>query len=67
MNGDGKKNSDDSVYLLYVIHFGEAAYPVNQPLDFNSDGKVTSDDAIHLLYNFFWGEALYPLRDATHA
>ncbi|MBR4184826.1 MAG: dockerin type I repeat-containing protein, partial [Clostridia bacterium] len=61
LNEDGAVDSADAIYLLYNTLFGEARYPVNQPVDFNSDAKVDSADAIYLLYHTLFGEARYPL------
>ena len=61
LDDDGDRDSDDAVYLMYILHFGEEEYPKNQPIDFNGDGEEDSDDAIYLLYNTFYGDALYAL------
>lgn len=54
--------SDDAIYLLYSILFGEEDYPVTQDADFDGSGAVDSDDAIYLLYNILFGEEDYPLK-----
>ena len=61
VDGDGDVDSDDSVYLIYHIFFGNE-YPVIQSLDYNGDGLETSDDGVYLLYFVFFGEELYPLH-----
>lgn len=48
VNGDGKLNTDDAIYLLRHTLL-PSSYPVNQLCDFNGDGKVNTDDAIYLL------------------
>ena len=48
VNGDGKVDSDDAIYLLRHTMLS-AQYPINQNGDMNGDGKVDSDDAIYLL------------------
>lgn len=60
VDGSGKVDSDDAIYLLYHTLFSES-YPVTQDCDFNGSGAVNSDDAIHLLYHALFGDALYPL------
>jgi hypothetical protein len=62
VDGNGKLESDDAIYLLYNVLFGEEAYPLNQPADFDGNGVVDSDDAIHLLYHVLFGAADYPLH-----
>ena len=47
MNGDGKLDSDDAIYLLRSTM--SANYPLTQSGDVNGDGKTDSNDAIHLL------------------
>lgn len=59
VNGDGRVNSDDAIFLLSYTFF-PADYPINQNGDMNGDGSVNSDDTIYLLsYTFFPTE--YPL------
>lgn len=62
MDENGRLNSDDAVYLLYSIMFGDDEYPVNQNADVNGDGKTNSDDAVYLLYYVMFGEDDYPLH-----
>lgn len=62
VNGDGQKNSNDAIYLLYNVIFGNASYPVSQPCDFNGDGTKNSNDAIYLLYHVIFGGTSYPLH-----
>ena len=59
MNGDGRVDSDDAVYLLRHT-FLPSRYPVGQSADVNGDGKVNSDDAVYLLRYTFLPER-YPL------
>ena len=61
VDNDGDVDSDDAVYLVYNVFFGED-YPVVQGLDFDGDGSETTDDAIYLLYFIYFGEASYPLH-----
>lgn len=61
VNGDGKVDSDDSIYLLRYTLMPEM-YPINQDGDMNGDGVVDSDDAIYLLrYTFL--PTQYPLKN----
>lgn len=61
MDGDGETTSDDAIYLLYHVLFGEADFPVIQNADYDGDGRTTSDDAIYLLYHVLFGSADFPL------
>ena len=61
-DGNEKVNTDDAIYLLYNIMFGDGDYPVNQNCDFDGNGKVNTDDAIYLLYHIMFGETDYPLH-----
>ena len=61
-DGNEKVNTDDAIYLLYNIMFGDGDYPVNQKCDFDGNGKVNTDDAIYLLYHIMFGETDYPLH-----
>ena len=63
VNGDGKVNTEDAIYLLYNRMIGEASYPVNQSTDFDGDGYIgNSDDAVYLLYHVIFGAEKYPLN-----
>ena len=61
-DGNEKITTDDAIYLLYNIMFGDGDYPVNQKCDFDGNGKVNTDDAIYLLYHIMFGEEDYPLH-----
>ena len=61
-DGNEKVNTDDAIYLLYNIMFGDGDYPVNQKCDFDGNGIVNTDDAIYLLYHVMFGETDYPLH-----
>ena len=61
-DGNDKVNTDDAIYLLYNIMFGDGDYPVNQKCDFDGNGKVNTDDAIYLLYHIMFSEEDYPLH-----
>ena len=62
VDNDGDIDSDDAVYLVYHIFFGDGEYPTYQPLDFDGDGKETTDDSIYLLYFIYFGAGQYPLH-----
>ena len=62
-DGDGKVNTDDAIYLLYNVMFGDGDYPVNQNCDFDGNGETNTDDAIYLLYHVMFGETDYPLHN----
>ncbi len=59
MNGDGKTNSADAIYLLRHTIMREL-YLLNQSGDVNGDGKTNSADAIYLLRHTIM-QNLYPL------
>lgn len=59
VNGDGKVNSADAVYLLrYTMR--PTKYPINQNGDMQGDGKVNSADAVYLL-RYTMRPSKYPL------
>ena len=62
-DGNGKVDTDDAIYLLYNVMFGDGDYPVNQNCDFDGNGKTDTDDAIYLLYHVRFGEEDYPLHN----
>lgn len=62
VDGNEFVTTDDAIYLLYHIMFGEEDYAVNQNCDFDGKGFVTTDDAIYLLYHIMFGETDYPLH-----
>ncbi|MBR5314235.1 MAG: hypothetical protein IKU45_02340 [Clostridia bacterium] len=59
VDGNGKVNNRDAVYLLYCILYPES-YTTKQNCDYNQDSIVTQDDAVYLLYHVIFGET-YPL------
>ena len=63
MDGNDEKNTDDAVYLLLNIMFGDSDYAVADTVnkDTNGDGQIDTDDAVYLLLNIMFGEADYPL------
>ena len=61
LDNDSDVDSNDGIYLLYYVMYGESEYPLNQPCDFDNDGDVDSDDAIYVVYHSFFGAADYPL------
>ena len=63
LDQDDALTTDDAVYLLLHVMFGEEDYPVpdGTALDFNGDGKTDTDDAVYLLLHVMFGEEDYPL------
>lgn len=61
MDGNDKLNSNDAVYLLYYVMFGENDYPIHQNGDMDGNGKVNSNDAVYLLYHVMFGAEDYPI------
>lgn len=62
VDGDGDVDSDDCIYLIYHVFFGNEDYPVAISLDFDGDGEETTDDGVYLLYYVFFGAGEYPLH-----
>ena len=63
MDGDSDMDTDDAVYLLLSVMFGEEDYPiaVAQNRDVNKDGKLDTDDAVYLLLHVMFGAEDYPI------
>ena len=63
VDNNGNLTTDDAVYLLLHVMFGEEDYPVDDDisLDFNGSGKVSTDDAVYLLLHVMFGAEDYPL------
>jgi len=62
MDGDGDKDTDDAVYLLLNVMFGDGDYPITNPdKDMDNDGKVDTDDAVYLLLHVMFGAEDYPI------
>lgn len=59
VNESGEVNSDDAIYLLRYVLFGDI-YPVQGVTDFDGNGVLNSDDAIYLLRHVLFGD-IYPL------
>ncbi len=62
LNGDGKTNSADAIYLLRHTILPES-YLINQSGDMNGDGETNSVDAVYLLRHTILPED-YPLKPA---
>ena len=62
-DGDGVLTTDDAIYLLLYIMFGEEDYPLSADAvaDLDTDGALTTDDAIYLLLHVMFGYEDYPL------
>lgn len=61
LNGDGKVNAIDAVYLLNHVSDADE-YPVEENADYNGDGSVTAADAAYLLWHLVLPEK-YPVED----
>ena len=62
MDGDGKLTTDDAVYLLLNVMFGDINYPIANPdKDMNNDNKINTDDAVYLLLHVMFGAINYPI------
>lgn len=61
-DGSGEVTTDDAVYLLLHVMFGETDYPLAIPKpDLNGDGQLTTDDAVYLLLHVMFGPEDYPI------
>lgn len=60
---NGAVDTDDAVYLLLHIMFGDDGYPVAEDmhLDFNGSQQLDTDDAVYLLLHIMFGDDGYPL------
>ena len=69
VNGDGKVNKDDAIYLLYASFPGlETEFPMNQDGKMDDNDVVNKDDAIYLLYASVPGnEQSFPLKGEVHS
>ena len=58
-----KTDTDDAVYLLLNVMFGDEDYPlpINANTDYDGSEKVDHDDAVYLLLYVMFGEEDYPL------
>lgn len=63
MDGSGRANASDAIYLLYNTIYGDDDYPLKRNGDINEDGTVDSDDAVYLLYNSIFGPEDYPIPE----
>ena len=63
MDSDGDKDTNDAVYLLLRVMFGETDYPVpmGAKLDVDGSGTVDTNDAVYLLLHVMFGAKDYPL------
>lgn len=63
----GETNTDDAVYLLLNVMFGEEDYPLpaGADTDYDGNGKIDTDDAVYLLLYVMFGEEDYPLYPAA--
>ena len=63
VDGNDVLDTDDAVYLLLHIMFGEADFPVpsGMDLDYDGNGEIDTDDAVYLLLHIMFGEADFPL------
>ena len=63
LNDDDKTDTNDAVYLLLSVMFGDEDYPlpVGANVDYDSSEKVDTNDAVYLLLNIMFGEEDYPL------
>ena len=63
MNADGYVTTEDAVYLLLSVMFGNGDYPLPAGIypDFDGSGQLTTDDAVYLLLHAMFGPQDYPL------
>ena len=60
---DGDKDTDDAVYLLLHLLFGDEFYPIAENIALDMDGNAVVDihDAVYLLLHTMFGKEVYPL------
>lgn len=63
IDGSGRTNASDAVYLLYNTIYGDDEYPLKRSGDVDGNGVVDSDDAVYLLYNTIFGPEDFILPD----
>ena len=63
IDGSGRINASDAVYLLYNTIYGDDEYPLKRNGDVDGNGIVDSDDAVYLLYNTLFGPEDFDLPD----
>ena len=63
MDGNEVKDTEDAVYLLLNVLFGDGQYPIvdGAETDINGDGKTDTEDAVYLLLNVLFGDGQYPI------
>ena len=66
LDGDFILTTDDAVYLLLHVMFGEEDYPsaAGMQTDMDHNGKLNADDAVYLLLHIMFGATDYPLSAA---
>ena len=68
LDDSGETDTDDAVYLLLHVMFGETDYPIpaGADCDFDGSGEVDTDDAVYLLLHVMFGETDYPLHPTNN-
>lgn len=63
VDADGDTDTDDAVYLLLHVMFGNADYPIENGTVADMDGNAVTDtdDAVYLLLHVMFGGEDYPL------
>ena len=63
MDLNAKVTTDDAVYLLLRVMFGDEDYPMHKSLNPDVDGnnQMNTDDAVYLLLHAMFGAGDYPL------
>ncbi len=56
VNENGTLETQDAVYLMYYVLFGDENYPVYGNCNFDNVGMVDGDDAVYLLYHILYGD-----------
>lgn len=61
INGDGKIDTEDVIYLLMHTYF-EDVYPVTQKCDYDKNNTVDTNDVVYLLMHTYFPDT-YPLTN----
>ena len=68
VNGDGKVNNKDAIYIMYNYLFGDSMFPIEQVWDYNKDGKTNNQDAFYVMYHYmFEDNPNYQLGGTVHS
>lgn len=56
VNGDGKVDNKDAIYIMYSYMFDEELFPIEQVWDYNGDSRKDNKDAIYIMYHYMFDD-----------